>query len=264
MSTIRAQFAAEAVNYHASLATSWEDRYRKLSFQTRQTVLMKCLQGWDLAGSLWLDAGCGTGTLSRWLATKGCGVLGVDAASEMITAAAQTAAAHKYSTRVSFIQVKSIARLALEDNLLDGILCSSVLEYVSDPRACLAEFSRILKPGGILLVSVPNRNSVVRRVQAACHRLGRLIERDWVRFLDYSRHEYSTHEFHRLLKQTGFLGQDPVPFGSPLPRLALRSRCWAPLMMYAAQKPMNVKAATRLPILEEKYAAVMHGDPLRC
>ena len=237
MSSIGTQFANQAVNYHASLAGSWEDRYRKLSFQTRQAVLMKCLQGWDLAGSIWLDAGCGTGTLSRWLATKGCGVLGVDAASEMITAAAQTSAAHKYSTRVGFVQVKTIARLALDDNLLDGVLCSSVLEYVLDPAACLAEFSRVLKPGGVLLISVPNRNSLVRRAQVACHRMGRFVGRDWVKFLDYSRNEYSTREFQRLLQEAGFSGQAPIPFGSPLPRLARRSRSWAPLMMFAAQKP---------------------------
>ena len=87
MSATRTGFAADAVAYHASLAGEWERRYRKRSFQMRQTVLLKCLHGWDLAGTVWLDAGCGTGTLARWLATRGCSVLGVDAASEMVAAA---------------------------------------------------------------------------------------------------------------------------------------------------------------------------------
>ena len=225
----------DAVAYHASLADGWEHRYRKRSFQTRQTVLMKSLRGRDLAGTRWLDAGCGTGTLTRWLATQGCRVVGVDAASEML-AAARSAAAENYSDRLSFVRVLTIARLAIEDRSLDGILCSSVLEYVPDPSACLTEFARVLKPGGILVVSVPNRNSVVRQIQVACHQLGGLLGRSWCAFLDCSRHHYSISEFERVLVHAGFSGEKYVPFGSPLPDLAQRSHYWAPLLMFVAHK----------------------------
>jgi 2-polyprenyl-3-methyl-5-hydroxy-6-metoxy-1,4-benzoquinol methylase len=238
MSTNQTQLNANAIAYHASLARTWEDRYRKPAFQLRHTMLMRCLEGRDVAGRLWLDAGCGTGTLSRWLAARGCGVLGVDAAAEMITAAVQAAKSHEYSERISFVRVSTIARLALDDNLLDGILCSSVLEYVSDPITCLAEFARVLKPGGLLLVSVPNRNSLVRRAQVAGHRLGSLMGQGWATFLDYSRHEYSQQEFQQVLSRAGFSGERLVPFGGPLPRLAQRSRRWAPLLMFVAQKPL--------------------------
>jgi 2-polyprenyl-3-methyl-5-hydroxy-6-metoxy-1,4-benzoquinol methylase len=236
MSATRTEFAADAVTYHASLADGWERRYRKRSFQMRQTVLLKSLRGWDLAGTLWLDAGCGTGTLARWLATRGCNVLGVDAASEMV-AVARSAPTQNYSDRLSFVRITTIARLALDDRSLDGILCSSVLEYVPDPSACLTEFARVLKPGGLLLVSVPNRNSVVRRMQLACHRLGGLLGQSWCKFLDYSRHQYSRPEFERLLMHAGFSGEKLVPFGGPLPGLAQRSCHWAPLLMFVAQKP---------------------------
>jgi 2-polyprenyl-6-hydroxyphenyl methylase/3-demethylubiquinone-9 3-methyltransferase len=238
MSAIPARLSADAVTYHASLAAGWENRYRKHAFQLRQTVLMKCLEGRNVSGHLWLDAGCGTGTLSRWLAARGCGVLGIDAASEMIAAAAYAAQAQEYSERLSFVRVSTVARIALNDNLLDGVLCSSVLEYVSDPVACLSEFARVLKPGGLLLVSIPNRNSVVRRAQAACHRLGGFMGQGWAKFMDYSRHEYSSREFEQLLSHTGFTSEKVVTFGSPLPRLAQRSRNWAPLLMFVAQKPI--------------------------
>ena len=155
----------------------------------------------------------------------------------MITTAAHTASAYEYSERIGFVQISDIARLALDDDLLDGILCSSVLEYVPDPIACLAEFARVLKPGGRLLVSVPNRTSVVRRVQVACHRLGGFMGQGWAKFLDYSCHEYSRQEFQQLLLRAGLVGERLVPFGSPLPRLAQRSRRWAPLLMFVAQKP---------------------------
>jgi len=236
MSAAPNEFAHDAVTYHASLADGWERRYQKRSFRMRQAVLTKSLQGRDLAGTLWLDAGCGTGTLARWLAMRGCSVLGVDAAPEMIAAANQSALSQNYSDRLSFVRIGTIARLALDDHSLDGILCSSVLEYVSDPSACLIEFARVLKPGGWLLVSVPHRNSVVRRMQLACHRLGGLLGQSWCKFLDYSRHQYSRPEFERLLGQAGFFGRRLVPFGSPLPRMAQRSRHWAPLLMFVAQK----------------------------
>ncbi len=237
MSTARPEFAPDAVAYHASLADGWERRYRKRSFQMRHAVLRDSLQGRDLAGTLWLDAGCGTGNLARWLATRGCRVLGVDAASEMVAAANRAARGENQSDRLTFVRITTIARLALDDSSLDGILCSSVLEYVPDPIVCLIQFARVLKPGGLLLVSVPNRKSVVRRTQVACHRLGRLLGQHWCGFLDYSRHQYSRPEFESLLVRAGFSSERNVPFGSPLPDLAQRSRLWAPLLMFVAQKP---------------------------
>jgi 2-polyprenyl-6-hydroxyphenyl methylase/3-demethylubiquinone-9 3-methyltransferase len=236
MSTAQAEVGMDGIAYHASLADGWERRYRKPTFRTRQAVLLKCLHGRNLTNSVWLDAGCGTGTLARWLAERGCSVLGVDAASEMVAAATQSVQTENYSDRLNFVRVQTIARLALDDHTLDGILCSSVLEYVSDPGVCLNEFSRVLKPGGLLLVSIPNRNSVVRRIQLACHHMGGLLGQNWLRFLDYSRHQYSRREFERLLMHAGFSSEQFAPFGSPLPRLAQRSHHWAPLMMFLAQR----------------------------
>jgi ubiquinone/menaquinone biosynthesis C-methylase UbiE len=236
MSATPTQFAAEAAAYHGSLADGWERRYRKRSFQMRQGVLEKALQGRNLAGSLWLDAGCGTGTLARWLAARGCSVLGVDAAPEMIAAANHSLEFESPADRLSFVRINTIACLALDDGSLDGILCSSVLEYLPDPGACLSEFSRVLKPRGLLLVSVPNRNSLARRLQLACHHLGGILGQSWCKFLDYSRNQYSKPQFNRLLKQSGFSGEQVVPFGGPLPRLAQRSLHWAPLLMFVAQK----------------------------
>jgi 2-polyprenyl-6-hydroxyphenyl methylase/3-demethylubiquinone-9 3-methyltransferase len=236
MSAAQANVTADAVAYHAALAGQWEQRYRKPSFRMREQVLLKSLHAWNLAGTLWLDAGCGTGALSRWLAARGCGVLGVDASQEMVGAANQLAQRQNFSGRLDFVRITSVAHLALDDASLDGVLCSSVLEYVPDPSACLAEFARVLKLGGLLVASVPNRNSLVRRMQLGCHYFGGRLGRSWCKFLDYSRHQYSSREFARLLSLSGFAERKLVPFGGPLPGLAQRSRRWAPLLMFVAQK----------------------------
>jgi len=236
MSLPQAEASLGPVAFHAELAADWEQRYRKRSFRARQIVLAECLHGLDLAGSSWLDAGCGTGTLSRWLAERGCHVLGVDAASSMIVAATQLAQTSAHLDTLKFARVETIGRLPLEDDSMDGVLCSSVLEYVDDPRVCLAELARVLKKGGLLLASVPNRDSVIRRAQVACHGLGARIGQEWLPFVRHSRHEYSVEEFTRLLSESGFVAEKVFAFGSPLPRRVQRLRRGGSLLMFMARK----------------------------
>jgi len=57
------------------------------------------------------------------------------------------------STRVDI--VSDITRIPVDDASFDAILCSEVLEHVPDAISVLREFSRILKPGGTLLMTAP-------------------------------------------------------------------------------------------------------------
>src|ERR1700690_1738036 len=79
--------AKDAVAYHRELAHGWEQRYTKPAFKARLRALEECLAGRDLHGQDWLDAGCGSGTMARYLAEAGAQVFGVDAAEEMIATA---------------------------------------------------------------------------------------------------------------------------------------------------------------------------------
>ncbi len=56
--------------------------------------------------------------------------------------------------------VCDITRIPLPDAALDAVLCTEVFEHVPDPMAVLAEFSRLLKPGGRLLLTVPMISAV--------------------------------------------------------------------------------------------------------
>lgn len=51
--------------------------------------------------------------------------------------------------------VCDITRVPLPDACLDAILCTEVFEHVIDPMAVLDEFHRLLKPGGMLLLTAP-------------------------------------------------------------------------------------------------------------
>jgi 2-polyprenyl-3-methyl-5-hydroxy-6-metoxy-1,4-benzoquinol methylase len=228
--------ALDAVTYHDQLARGWEQRYQKPSFRSRLDVLAECLENLDLQGTEWLDAGCGTGTLSRWLADQGCSVFGVDAAPNMISAAVTLANPVANGRLLNFQLVETIARLPLNTHSLDGILCSSVLEYLPDPNVCLTEFARVLRPGGILLVSLPNASSFIRRSQITYRRLGQFCGRNWAAYLNHSRNQYSSSEFERVLLYQGFGLHRVIPFGGPKPRWMQRTRTLGPLLMFTATK----------------------------
>src|SRR5271157_3629468 len=83
--------AKDAVAYHRELATSWEQRYEKPAFRARLRAFEECLAGRDLHGQAWLDAGCGSGIMARYLVKAGARVLGVDAAEPMIAMARELA-----------------------------------------------------------------------------------------------------------------------------------------------------------------------------
>jgi 2-polyprenyl-6-hydroxyphenyl methylase/3-demethylubiquinone-9 3-methyltransferase len=117
---------------------------------------------------------------------------------------------------------------------LDGILCSSVLEYMPDAERLVDEFARVLKPGGCLLISVPNKQSVVRRAQVAFYRLGRRLRRPWLSFIEYSCNEYSASEFNALLAAKKFRTERVIVFGSPIPGSMQRWRLGGSLLMFAA------------------------------
>lgn len=51
-------------------------------------------------------------------------------------------------------------RIPYADSYFDGVLLLDVLEHVPDERAVLREAARVLRPGGVLVLSVPNRGAL--------------------------------------------------------------------------------------------------------
>lgn len=52
--------------------------------------------------------------------------------------------------------VGDIHKIPLSDNLVDGIICASVLEHIENPHKAISEMYRILKPGGKIFIYVPS------------------------------------------------------------------------------------------------------------
>lgn len=121
-------------------------------------------------GGLALDLGCGTGIFAFYLAERGCRVIGVDASDEMI-AFCEEQRRQKGMEGVHFRKgrLPDIDGDGLAD--ADLIVSSSLVEFVDDLGGTLDLFARLLKPGGTLVVSMPNALSVSRNVERLQHRL---------------------------------------------------------------------------------------------
>ncbi|HJS98196.1 MAG TPA: methyltransferase domain-containing protein [Terriglobales bacterium] len=226
----------EAVAFHSQLASQWEQKYRRSSFAYRQGMVGKCLAGISLEATTWLDAGCGTGTLARWLAEQGCKVEGVDASTEMLDVARKLTSQASKVLPVTFRQIETIEALPFPAKSFDGVLCSSVLEYVINPRACMGELGRVLRPNGLLVISVPSARSIARMLLKRAYACTAVIGRPWPRYLSISRHEYSVGEFRRLLQTVGLRMQSFVSLGTPAARWFPQNERAGSLLMFCARK----------------------------
>lgn len=100
-------------------------------------------------GDAWLDVGCGDArTSGLWLHERGCRYVGADISANAV----RQAQALGLDARV----VSDAAELPFEDNAFEGVLAVEVLEHVFEPQHAVQEFYRVLKPGGVLFVSLPN------------------------------------------------------------------------------------------------------------
>jgi SAM-dependent methyltransferase len=100
-----------------------------------------------------LDAGCGPGHHSRFFADQGCDVAGVDMSASMIAIAEKT---RQNKTTFLHADMRNLQRVFKDRNLFDGIwACASCLHLTKEAFSPqLYEFAAILKPGGILGLSM--------------------------------------------------------------------------------------------------------------
>ena len=107
-----------------------------------------------LAGKRALDVGCGAGLLCEPLARLGAAVSGVDAAAENIAAAK----AHAPGAELEIdYRCGDVGDLGLTG--FDLVTSLEVLEHVADPAAFVAALRRAMVPGGLMILSTPNRTA---------------------------------------------------------------------------------------------------------
>jgi demethylmenaquinone methyltransferase/2-methoxy-6-polyprenyl-1,4-benzoquinol methylase len=121
-------------------------------------------------GQLILDVAAGTGTSSASIAHSGARVIAADFSPGMIAVGRQRQAGNP---NVEFVQADA-TRLPFDDDSFDAVTISFGLRNIVDPDAALAEFFRVTKPGGRVVVCEFSRPpaSVIRAVYYAYLRYG--------------------------------------------------------------------------------------------
>ena len=109
-----------------------------------------------LAGKSALDVGCGAGLMCEPLARLGAAVTGVDAAPENIAVARAHSEGQGLSIRYECADVAALS------GQFDLVTSMEVVEHVSDPAAFIAAVAARLAPGGLMILSTPNRTPLSR------------------------------------------------------------------------------------------------------
>lgn len=168
----------------------------------RELLINKWLKSTLSHGTV-LDAGCGNkGTIMIRLANDDFTVYGVDISEDCIELIRRRVKSQGLSHRIK-VQRDDLSALTFQDNLFDGIVCEEVLEHLENDERTVKELYRVLKPGGICVVTVPSNNLPLDDID---------------RYYGHLR-KYSRAEFERLFQMNNFDVVKTEYYGFPVARL---------------------------------------------
>jgi 2-polyprenyl-3-methyl-5-hydroxy-6-metoxy-1,4-benzoquinol methylase len=127
----------------------------KIAFASRRMPLrLYCcgIKEEDYAEKKLLDAGCGTGEYSSWFASRGAQVTGIDLSDGSLREAKEYVESLSLDNVV--FEKRSVLDTGLADETFDFVYCTGVLHHTPDPFGGLRELTRVLRPGGKILISL--------------------------------------------------------------------------------------------------------------
>jgi len=144
------------------------------------------------AGDRVLALGCGNGQHVFKAAQKAKEVVGLDKDEKQL-AIAQSLAEEKEVGKVKFLRADLEKGIKFKDNSFDKILALDVLEHLENRNQFLKEVKRLVKPGGLIFLAIPNRNTSWKKRQKRAG-LNSYTDPD-------HKIEYSLGEIKKLLKE---------------------------------------------------------------
>lgn len=142
------------LDYFQRVAAQW-DSLRANYYD--ESVIVKALEHAQLTGvETVVDTGTGTGFMAAGVAPSAKRVIGVDFSAEMLNVARDNIAKLGL-TNVVFRQ-GDMEHLPVEDGSADAVLANMALHHAPDPLAALREMTRVLQPGGRLVITDETRH----------------------------------------------------------------------------------------------------------
>jgi 2-polyprenyl-6-hydroxyphenyl methylase/3-demethylubiquinone-9 3-methyltransferase len=213
----------EQVRYFDEAATSWTARYQNSPhFQFRLDTALRWLGlPSDVTGVL--DYGCGSGIFAVAAARRGFDVTAVDQ-SEMMLGEARRNFRQLTAGRFTLEHVRpGDTNCRFSRREYHFVSCLGVLEYVEDDEALLETLSAVIRPGGVLILSVPNEASAFRMIEGIIRRGSPLLSRvpflktraKALRYLDHQQHQYRARDLRRRLACLGLHEEELVYHATP-------------------------------------------------
>jgi ubiquinone/menaquinone biosynthesis C-methylase UbiE len=200
----------------------WIKRKRLHVYHNVAEEAQRCLP--DLRGARVLEVGCGRGATALDLAQLGARVVGLDYAETAISTCEALRDTMKLEGSAEFLLGDARA-LPFESESFDFVYSIGLLEHFDQPGVLLAEQRRVLKPGGFILVQVPQKFSVYTLAKIPLTKLGFWPYGGW-------ETQFSAGELQELLRRAGF---GPVSiFGYGSFTLALLRHFFFPNLDYDA------------------------------
>ncbi len=143
------------------LASYYEQYWSESGFHPQRKInpgLVELFTNHIPPGFKLIDVGCGNSSVcGQWFQHRGCDYLGVDVSGRAV-AEAQAAG-------LNVCKIADATHLPYSDETFDAAVCLEVLEHLFQPRIAAQELFRVLKPGGVLIATVPNAAYWRRRVE---------------------------------------------------------------------------------------------------
>lgn len=205
----RGKFDSRVARFWDRESKDWGGKYgKRSSYYYRCRTFHEFFQATGVGRASILDYGCGSGDITFPMLQAGHSVTGVDIARGMVAKAAERAAQAGFAATAAYHHLDDIVLSEIPRGTFDVVVCSSVLEYVDDDRSLLEMFHELLRDGGFLLVSVPDRRSLYCKLDKWLYANRRFLPGffpvEKLAYLDIQKRQYDVGRFIRETETRGF------------------------------------------------------------